>query len=292
MYGELGYLSLVRKIINIGRLSPNRTKVKTLSLFGEQLKFDLRQSKLPMITTKKVSFETILKELLWFMHGDTNQKTLESQGVRIWKANSSREYLDSRGLFDYKEYETLGPIYGFQWRHFGAKYIDSDTDYSGQGIDQLRQVIDMCKNDPTSRRIIMTAWNPMDLDKMALPPCHTFVQFSVNSDTNELSSHMYQRSGDMMLGVPYNITSYSLLTHIVAQLCDLKAAEFIYTLGDVHIYEPHIENAKQQIILIPHQPPTIEMLFDETTDVDTLRIDQFQLKNYKHHKMLHFDMIV
>lgn len=290
------YLDLIRKILNANVLTKNRTGVDTFSCIGHQMRFDLRENTLPMITTKKVNFDLILKELLWFLRADTNQEHLENAGVKIWKANASREFLDSRKLYKYKENKTLGPIYGFQWRHFGAKYIDDDTDYTGQGIDQLRNVYNALKNDPTSRRIIMSAWNPMDLEAMALPPCHCFVQFFVNPEAGELSSMMYQRSADVMLGVPFNITSYALLTHILAHATGLKAREFIHTMGDVHIYENHVKNAKLQLTRIPHPAPKIVIDFPTNVDfnemINNLTVENFKLTNYVHDESIFYKMAV
>lgn len=293
MVNEQGYLNLVRKVLKYGEWQSNRTGVDTLCLFGEMLQFDLRDSTLPMITTKHVSFSTILKELLWFKNGDTNQKHLEEKNVFIWKANSTRQFLDSRGLTSYKAEETLGPIYGFQWRHFGAPYIDANTNYAGKGVDQLKQVIEMLKTNPTSRRIIMSAWNPVQLDEMALPPCHVLSQFHVNMNRQELSCIMFQRSGDLMLGVPYNITSYSLLTHILAKLCGWKTGTFKVCLGNVHIYENHVENAKLQLKRSPFDPPKIELMFNhqQRHDIDELEERHFKLIGYKHHPKIQFDMI-
>lgn len=292
MLGEVGYLNLVRKVLQTQVLYPNRTGIPTLSLFGAQLRFNLRANTLPMITTKFVSFDNIAKELLWFIKGDTNQRNLENSGVSIWKANSTRKFLDSRGLRHYKENETLGPIYGFQWRHFNAKYIDANTDYTNQGFDQLNHVIETIKNNPTSRQIIMSAWNAAFIDEMALPPCHVLVQFHVNLTTNELSSHMYQRSGDLMLGVPYNITSYSLLTHIIAKICGLKTGEFIHSFGNVHIYENHITTAKLQLEREPLAAPTIEFCAKIPNDINKITIDHFQLRDYIFHPKLNYKMVI
>lgn len=293
------YLKLVRHVLNRGRVSKNRTGIDTLAVFGYQMRYDLTNNRLPMITTKHVNFEMIAKELFWFLRGDTNQRHLEEQNVKIWKANCSREFLDSRNLHHYIENETLGPIYGFQWRHFGAKYIDSNTDYTGQGIDQLAKVFDAIRNNPTDRRIIMSAWNPMDLDIMALPPCHSFIQFDVDVERGELSGQMYQRSADIMLGVPYNITSYSLLIHIIAQSCGLKAGEFVHTIGNAHIYNNHINCAIEQLNRKPYEMPKIEMHFGEmktfeefTKFINSLDISMFKLIDYKHHDRLFYKMAV
>lgn len=291
MFGERGYLALVRRVLTRGQMTNNRTGVDTIQIFGAQLKFNLRNNRIAMLTTKYINFESVLEELLWFMRGDTNQANLSAKGVNIWRGNSSREYLDSRGL-SYPEYESLGPIYGFQWRHFGAKYIDCHTDYKGQGYDQLAACLYQIKNDPTSRRILMSAWNPNDLDKMVLPPCHMFVQFHVDTCRGELSANMFQRSADLMLGVPYNLLSYSLLVHIMAQKCNLKAGELITSYGNVHIYKPHIENARVQLRRTPYPSPQLRMDFHPDRLIEELDVDDFHVKGYRHHDRLKFTMAV
>jgi len=208
LHEEYQYLKLVDEIMEKGVRMDDRTGVGTLSVFGTMMRFDLRTS-FPLLTTKRVFWRGVVEELLWFVKGDTNGKHLSEKGIKIWEGNGSREFLDKRGL-SHREEGDLGPVYGFQWRHFGAKYVDMHTDYSGQGVDQLAECIKKIKEDPADRRIIMSAWNPADLNLMALPPCHMFCQFYVAN--GELSCLMYQRSCDMGLGVPFNIASYSLLT--------------------------------------------------------------------------------
>ncbi|ATY70220.1 thymidylate synthase/pyrimidine hydroxymethylase-like protein [Tomelloso virus] len=276
------YLELIQKVLKQPK-SPNRTDIEARSLFGQSLRFDLRNGVLPVITTKPIPIKMIAKELFFFMRGETNQKLLEENGVGIWKGNSSRDYLDSRGLTEYKEYETLGPIYGFQWRHFGAKYIDCHTDYTGQGIDQLMNAINTIKTDPTNRRILISAWNPQDLDKMALPPCHVLIQFYVSHD-GYLSGHLFQRSADLMLGVPFNITSYALLIHIMAKICGLKAGEFLHSMTDVHIYENHVDGAWEQLKRTPCDFPKVEIDIDLSLSpeeiVKNLHCDQIKIFNH------------
>merc|ERR1711988_1364056 len=206
----------------------------------------------------------VVEELLWFMRGDTNGKHFSDKGVKIWDANGSRDFLDKRGL-GHREEGDLGPVYGFQWRHFGAKYEDMHTDYTGQGVDQLAECIRKIKEDPADRRIIMSAWNPADLHEMALPPCHMFCQFYVAN--GELSCLMYQRSCDMGLGVPFNIASYSLLTCMVAQVCGLKPGEFVHTLGNAHVYQNHVEPLKTQLERTPRPFPILKMN-PEVKDID------------------------
>ncbi|XP_017761629.1 PREDICTED: putative bifunctional dihydrofolate reductase-thymidylate synthase [Eufriesea mexicana] len=202
---EYQYLNLINKVIKKGVKKSDRTGVGTLSIFGTQMRFNLRNNIIPLLTTKRVFWRGVVEELLWFIRGSTNAKELSEK--------------DSSGFTDREEGD-LGPVYGFQWRHFGAKYIDMHADYNGQGIDQLKDVIKKLQYSPNDRRIIMTAWNPADISQMALPPCHCLVQFYVND--KELSCQLYQRSADMGLGVPFNIASYCLLTHMLAHITNLK----------------------------------------------------------------------
>ncbi|GKV21122.1 hypothetical protein SLEP1_g31134 [Rubroshorea leprosula] len=214
---EYLYLRMVQDIIDNGTLKDDRTGTGTLSKFGCQMRFNLRKT-FPLLTTKKVFWRGVVEELLWFISGSTSAKVLQEKGIHIWDGNASREYLDSVGLTEREEGD-LGPVYGFQWRHFGARYTDMHADYTGQGFDQLLDVIDKIKNKPDDRRIILSAWNPSDLKLMALPPCHMFAQFYVAN--GELSCQMYQRSADMGLGVPFNIGSYALLTNMIAHVCGM-----------------------------------------------------------------------
>jgi len=227
LHEEYQYLKLVEEIMEKGVSMSDRTGVGTISVFGTMMRFDLRNS-FPLLTTKRVFWRGVVEELLWFMRGDTNGKHLSEKGIKIWDGNGSREFLDKRGL-SHREEGDLGPVYGFQWRHFGAKYVDMHTDYTGQGVDQLAECIKKIKEDPSDRRIIMSAWNPADLHLMALPPCHMFCQFYVAN--GELSCLMYQRSCDIGLGVPFNIASYSLLTCMMAQVCGLKPGDFVHQMA-------------------------------------------------------------
>lgn len=194
----------------------------------------------------QVFWRGVCEELLWFVSGSTNANLLAAKDIHIWDGNGSREFLDSRGLSHHEEGD-LGPVYGFQWRHFGAVYEGMNADYTGKGIDQLKRCIQSIVSNPEDRRIILTAWNPSDVDKMALPPCHMFCQFYVAN--NELSCQMYQRSADMGLGVPFNIASYALLTRMVAQVCGLKCGDFVHTIGDAHVYLNHIDGLREQLVL-------------------------------------------
>lgn len=216
---EHQYLDAIRDVIMTGVPRDDRTGVGTISKFGLTMRFSLRDGVLPLLTTKRVFWRGVAEELLWFISGDTSNATLQAKGVHIWDGNASREFLDSRGLH-HREVGDLGPVYGFQWRHFGAAYSDMHADYAGKGVDQLKAVIETIKKNPADRRIILSAWNPAALPDMALPPCHMFAQFFVEG--GELSCQMYQRSGDMGLGIPFNIASYALLTRLIAQVTGLE----------------------------------------------------------------------
>lgn len=254
---ELQYIDLIKNIINNGTLEKSRNG-DTMSIFGNMMRFSLRDGMIPILTTKKVAIKTCFEELMWFIKGNTSNKLLQDKNVHIWDANSTREFLDSRGLYNRTEGD-LGPIYGFQWRHFNAPYIDCHTD-TDKGIDQMAELIQNLK-DPIkriSRRHIITAWNPCQLNEMALPPCHIMMQFDV-SENKYLSCAMYQRSCDVGLGVPFNIASYSFLTHIIAAHCGLVAKEFVYFMGNCHIYVEHIDMLKEQITREPFLFPKIKI---------------------------------
>ena len=255
---ESQYLQLIKDILEKGSYEKSRNG-STYSIFGNMMRFSLKDGQMPILTTKRVAWKTCFHELAWFIKGSTSNQLLQDKGVKIWAPNASREFLDSRGLTDREEGD-LGPIYGHQWRHFNAPYINSSTDYTGQGVDQLQQLIDQLK-DPdqrTSRRLIISAWNPQQLDEMALPPCHIVMQFSVR-ECKYLSCALYQRSGDVGLGVPFNIASYAFLTHILAKHCDLVADEFVYFLGNAHIYEEHVHVLKEQCLRDPLPFPKIQI---------------------------------
>jgi thymidylate synthase len=255
---EQQYLNLVKEIIENGYDEIGRNG-KTRVKFGHSMRFSLRDGTIPILTTKKVAFRPCFEELFWFISGSTDNRLLQEKNVSIWNGNSTREFLDSRGLYD-RQVGDLGPVYGFQWRHFNATYQDRNQDYSGEGVDQLQNIIDDLKNEDTrgSRRHILTAWNPCQLDEMALPPCHMICQFNVR-ENKYLSCALFQRSGDVGLGVPFNIASYSLFTHILAKHCGLIADEFVHFLGNCHIYEEHIEPLKIQIQREPMEFPKIEI---------------------------------
>jgi len=285
---EWQYLDMIRDIIQRGVARGDRTGTGTLAIFGTTMRFNLRDDIFPLLTTKRVFWRGLAEELLWFVKGCTNANELAEKKIHIWDGNGSREFLDSRGFTD-REVGDLGPVYGFQWRHFGAQYKDMHTDYTGQGVDQLKTVIELIKNNPTSRRILLSAWNPADLGKMALPPCHMFCQFFVAN--GELSCQMYQRSADMGLGVPFNIASYSLLTRMIAQVCGLKAGEFVHVIGDCHVYSNHVEPLKEQLVRQPYPFPTLKINPD-VTDIDGFKYSDFTIEGYKCHKKIAMKMAV
>ena len=262
---------------------------KALTVFGGAMHFDLKNNVIPLLTTKKVAWKTCLKELFWFIKGDTNNEHLQQQNVKIWNANASRDFLDSRGLQHLREND-LGPVYGHQWRSFNAKYSNCDEDYSGKGVDQLQYIIDNLKNPETrnSRRLVMSAWNPCQIDEMALPPCHVMAQFNVCGG-NKLSCALYQRSGDVGLGVPFNIASYSFLTHIIAKHCDLEADQFIYYLGNCHIYDDHIEKLTEQSLREPLPFPTLE-ISKKHDNIEDYEMNDFILHNYNSHNTIKMNM--
>jgi thymidylate synthase len=273
---ESQYLQLIRDIISKGHWDTTRNGI-TKSLFGYNMRFSLKDGVIPILTTKMVAWKTCFRELMWFIRGSTDNRELKKQNVHIWDKNSTREFLNSRGLFFNKE-EDLGPIYGHQWRHFNAEYSDFEADYSGKGIDQLQYIINSLK-DPaqrSSRRLVMSTWNPCQIEQMALPPCHILVQFNVR-DGRYLSAALYQRSGDVGLGVPFNIASYAFLTHILAKHCDLEAEDFVYFLGNAHIYEQHMSTLVEQIEREPLPFPTME--FTKTHEkIEDYSIDDIQWK--------------
>ena len=281
---EEQYLDLIRQVLQNGFFEETRNG-KTQSIFGNMMRFSLQDSTIPILTTKRVAWKTCLKELLWFIQGSTDNRKLNEQGVHIWDLNASREALDSYGLFTQKEND-LGPIYGHQWRHYNAEYTDFDTNYQGKGVDQLQNVINLLKDPKTrnSRRIIMSSWNPCQINQMALPPCHVLCQFNVHSE-NKLSCALYQRSGDIGLGVPFNIASYSFLTHLLAKHSGLEAYEFIYFLGNAHIYDEHISILEEQIKREPFEFPKIEII-NKYENINDYKNYDFNIKNYKSHEAI------
>ena len=243
----------------------------TKSIFGASMVFSLSDNKIPILTTKRTAWKTCFKELLWFISGDTDNKTLQNQGVHIWDGNASRDFLDRRGLYNNKEGD-LGPVYGKQWRSWEAP--------NGVVIDQITELIEQIKKTPDSRRLIVSAWNVGDLSKMALMPCHNMFQFYVAD--GKLSCQLYQRSADVFLGVPFNIASYALLTMMVAQVCDLQYGDFVHSFGDVHLYNNHMEQANLQLSRKPFSLPTMK-INPEVKDIFAFQYEDFTLENYECH---------
>jgi len=289
---EMQYLNICRDIIENGVQRGDRTGTGTKSKFGVQMRYSLRDDTLPLLTTKRTFWRGVAEELLWFIKGSTNANELAEKNIHIWDGNGSREFLDIQGL-SHREEGDLGPVYGFQWRHFGAEYRDMHADYNGQGVDQLAECVDKIKNNPEDRRIVMSAWNPADLDKMALPPCHMFCQFYVDTEKNELSCQMYQRSADMGLGVPFNIASYALLTHMVAKVTGRKPGDFVHTIGDAHVYLNHVDALKEQLERNPRAFPKLKLkegkIYD---DIDGFVYEDFELVGYNPHKTIKMKMAV
>ncbi|AJG42997.1 thymidylate synthase [Harp seal herpesvirus] len=286
VHEEWQYLCLLKKILNDGDRRPDRTGVGTLSLFGQQLRFSLTDS-FPLLTTKRVYWKGVVEELLWFIKGSTNARELSSKGVKIWNAHVKSNLLD-KATFPDTTPGDLGPIYGFQWRHYGATYTGCRADYTGKGIDQLLNVIHELKHNPTSRRMIICAWSP-NLAGAALPPCHVLCQFYVSQ--NKLSCQLYQRSGDMGLGVPFNIASYSLLTYMLAHICGFQPGELIHCLGDAHIYLNHIEPLKVQLARKPTPFPKLKIVRD-VKSIDNFTADDFVLEDYRPHPAIKMDVAV
>tara|TARA_B100001758_G_C18352838_1_gene580886 strand:- start:312 stop:1229 length:918 start_codon:yes stop_codon:yes gene_type:complete len=286
---ENQYLNLIDDILNYGEIFNGRNG-STKAIFGSCMYFNLENNTIPILTTKQMAWRTCAKELFWFIKGSTSNTELQRQNVKIWNENASREFLDSRGLTEYPEND-LGPIYGFQWRHFNANYRGCDSKYIGDGVDQLQSIIDTLKNPDTrnSRRLILTAWNPCQLDEMALPPCHLLCQFNVTKD-KYLSCSLYQRSGDVGLGVPFNIMSYSLLTYLVARCTGLEPYEFIYNLGNAHIYSEHIDLLKQQIERKPNDFPKIK-INKESGNIEDYSIDDIEINDYNYLKAINLPFI-
>lgn len=289
---ESQYLDLLLKLITSGSHLNDRTGIGIYSLFGAQMRFDC-STFFPLLTTKKTYFKGIVEELLWFMKGRTDSKELESVGVNIWRGNTSREYLDDHGFHD-REVGDIGPGYGHQWRHWNATYSSPAEDYTDKGIDQLKKCIQDIKKEKETgehdRRIVMIAWNPEQIADMSLPPCHVLVQFYLNRDN--LSLHMYQRSADMFLGVPFNIASYALLLKIVAKLSGTKPKDLIMSFGDVHLYTNHLFAVTEQLKNSPHRFPTISLDIDENMDIEDITSDRIKLNDYSHHPAIRAPMAV
>jgi len=257
------YLDMCRHVLENGSYKEDRTGTGTISSFGYQMRFDLREG-FPLLTTKKVHVKSIIHELLWFITGDTNIKYLKENKVRIWD-----EWADEEG--------NLGPVYGYQWRHW--------TNKNKKEFDQLAQLVEDIRNNPHSRRHILSAWNVGDIEEMALPPCHAFVQFYVSPDGKRLSCQLYQRSADIFLGVPFNIASYALLTMMMAQVCNLEVGDFIHTFGDLHVYSNHIEQINLQLTREPKALPKM-ILNPKINNLFDFRYDDFSLVGYNPHPLI------
>jgi thymidylate synthase len=279
------YLSTLRDILEFGEERLDRTKVGTIGIFGTQERYDLREG-FPATTTKKLAWKAVVSELLWFIEGSTDERRLAEilHGTRdpakttIWTANANADYWKPKAQYP----GDVGLVYGYQWRHWGPRL--------GERVDQLTNLIEGIKKDPYGRRHIISAWQPGELDKMALPPCHVLAQFYVSAN-NELSCQMYQRSNDFFLGCPFNIASYSLLTHMIAQVCGLKVGEFIHTTGDAHIYSNHVEQVKEQLSRTPFPIPKL-WLNPDIKNIDDFKMGDIELREYSHHPAIKAEMAV
>jgi thymidylate synthase len=286
------YHNLLEDILQNGEERKDRTGVGTLSVFSRQLRFDLTKS-FPAITTKKLAWRACVAELLWFLEGSSDERRLaeitygtrDSSKSTIWTGNAQASYWKSKAKFE----GDLGRVYGLQWREWNT-HTTSICQAEPIYIDQIKQVIEGIKQDPFGRRHIVSAWNVAELNKMALPPCHVMFQFYVGNN-NQLSCHMYQRSADAGLGIPFNIASYALLTHMIAQVTDLKPKELIISLGDAHIYKDHIQHIQEQLKREPLEPPTL-YLNPDIKDIDEFKMSDIELLNYKHHPPIHMNMAV
>ncbi|WP_201509354.1 thymidylate synthase [Psychrobacter alimentarius] len=272
---EQAYLNLLHQVLTEGTEKGDRTGTGTLSHFGAQLRFDLA-SGFPLLTTKKVHFKSIVYELLWFLSGSTHVDYLQKNGVRIWNEWATAE---QTARFNRPEGD-LGPVYGHQWRNYGASKNAEEASYNNDGVDQITQVVEQIKSNPNSRRLIVSGWNPGEAEQVALPPCHTLFQFFVAD--NKLSCQLYQRSADLFLGVPFNIASYALLTHMVAQVCGLDVGEFIWTGGDCHIYQNHREQVELQLTRSLYELPTL-MLNPDVDDIFAFNYEDISVNGYESH---------
>ncbi len=268
------YLDLLQTILDHGKDREDRTGTGTRGIFGHQMRFDLREG-FPLLTTKKLHLRSIIHELLWFLRGETHVASLQAVGVTIWDEWATAEQAARFG----RQAGDLGPVYGHQWRNFGATR-NPDGTYRSDGVDQIRNLLDQIRTNPNSRRLLVTGWNPLEADQVALPPCHTLFQFYVQD--GELSCQLYQRSADVFLGVPFNIASYALLTLMVAQVSDLKPGDFVHTLGDAHLYRNHLEQARLQLTRDPRPVPQMR-LNPAVKDLFAFRFEDFTLEGYDPH---------
>ncbi|MFW2178311.1 MULTISPECIES: thymidylate synthase [unclassified Moraxella] len=271
---EQAYLDLIQYVRDFGTQKGDRTGTGTLSVFGSQMRFDLTDG-FPLLTTKKIHTKSVIHELLWFLRGDTHVKYLQDNGVRIWNEWATAEQTARFG----KPEGELGAVYGHQWRNYGASQ-DENGNYRQDGVDQIAQLIEQIKTNPNSRRLIVTGWNPKEADQVALPPCHTLFQFFVAD--GKLSCQLYQRSADLFLGVPFNIASYALLTHMVAQVTGLGVGEFVWTGGDCHIYNNHLEQVNEQLSRQPYPLPQLQ-LNPSVNDIFGFKFEDIEILNYQCH---------
>ncbi|MEW6433425.1 MAG: thymidylate synthase [Myxococcota bacterium] len=271
---EAAYLELLKTVLTQGKERKDRTGVGTRGLFGAQLRFDLRE-RFPLLTTKKVHLKSIIHELLWFVRGETHVQALQDAGVTIWDEWATAEQTARFG----RRAGDLGPVYGHQWRNFGAT-PKPDGGWEDDGVDQLANVVRDIREKPFSRRLIVSGWNPKEAEQVALPPCHTLFQFYVQDD--EVSCHLYQRSADIFLGVPFNIASYALLTMMVAQVTGKKPGDFVHSFGDVHLYSNHVEQAQEQLSRTPRAFPVMRVN-PEVKDLFSFRFEDFTLEGYEPH---------
>jgi thymidylate synthase len=277
------YLQLLETILEQGRDRKDRTGVGTRGVFGHQMRFDLKQG-FPLLTTKKLHLRSIAYELLWFLRGDTRVDYLREHKVTIWDEWATAEQCAKFG----RPEGDLGPVYGHQFRNFGATLLP-DGSYARDGVDQLARLVDQIKSNPSSRRLIVSGWNPKEADLVELPPCHTLFQFYVQD--GELSCQLYQRSADVFLGVPFNIASYALLTAMIAQVCGLRPGEFVHTLGDAHLYRNHFEQARLQLTRTPRPPPKLR-LNPEQRDLFSFRYEDIKLEGYDPHPHISAEVAV
>ncbi len=292
IHPETSYLNLCRKIIEEGTHRPDRTEVGTKSIFGEKLEFDITET-IPLLTTKQVSFDNIIQELLWMVSGNTDANSLEEKGVTIWKKNTTKQFLDNHNpRLDYIEGD-IGPLYGYNWRHWGAEYKGCKSNYKDQGIDQLSRLITGLRREPMSRRHILTTWNVATLDKGVLYPCHVLCQFYVDSSRTWLDLQVYQRSADVAVGLPYNIVFYSVLTYMIGHLTQLKPRKLIYVMGDTHIYNNHFETLNKQLARTPKPfPKLILKNTSQVFEIDDFKTSNFEIKEYSSWPYLKYEMNV
>lgn len=276
---DAAYHALLKRILETGTRRKCRNG-ETVSCFSERIEFANVTAEFPLLTTKRVYWKGVIEELLWFLAGLTDVSKLRERDVHIWDGNSTREYLDALGL-SYTEHEEGGPIYGFQWRHFGAKYVDCHTDYTGQGVDQITQLVHDIKTNPSSRRLLLSAWNPSQLSTMILPPCHFSYQFYVDGD--KLDCQMNMRSCDVFLGLPFNIASTATLMCLMAAATGLQARKLVIVTGDTHLYVEHLDAVRQQLEREPRAPPKLTLVGTIPTDLNGLKPENFKLDDYNPH---------